>query len=110
MASNKELMDSIHAIDPSHSLKNPNGSAMNNADLAAELKRLKADAGEEQEPEAPTPPAEPEKKDGYRVAKGKALIVKPFGMLDSGAEIKAEWLPGGDEQLATLIAKGYVTA
>lgn len=106
MASNKELMDAIIEIDANHSLKKPGGAAMNNAELAAELKRLKADAGEET-PE-PTPPAKTEEKTGYRIADGKSLTVPKLGVIDAGKEIKAEWLPGGEEQLAKLIGKGYV--
>ncbi|AAQ96540.1 hypothetical protein [Vibrio phage VP16C] len=29
-------------------------------------------------------------------------------MIDEGKEIKAEWLPGGEDQLAYLIGKGLV--
>ncbi|AAQ96476.1 hypothetical protein [Vibrio phage VP16T] len=128
MASNKELIEKIQALDPNHSLKDGKGNPLNNTGLSKELKRLNEEAAakaaaesgtdgqDTQETPEPTPPApqetpEPETKDGervYKIVKGKSLVVQPVGVLDGGKQIKPEWLPGGEDQLAYLIGKGFV--
>ncbi|BAV81051.1 hypothetical protein [Vibrio phage CKB-S1] len=44
----------------------------------------------------------------YKIAKGKSLVVHHKGLLNEGDEIKADWLPNGEDQLKDLIAKGHV--
>jgi len=43
----------------------------------------------------------------YRVAEGKAINTRK-GIIVSGAEIKAEYLSGGQDALAALVASGSV--
>ena len=44
----------------------------------------------------------------FQVAKGKSLVVKGKGNIHEGCEVRAEWLPGGDEKLAALVKAGVV--
>lgn len=113
MASNKELIGKILEIDPNHSLNDSENKPLTNEGLTAELKSLRAEASEDKgetpegKGEVVAVEVEADAK-GYRIAKGRALTVHRRGVLDAGQEIKASWLPGGDEQLAKLIAKGHV--
>ncbi len=110
MASNKELIGKILEIEPNHSLNDSSNKPLTNDGLAAELKRLKEKAaeGKPEEQADGKPGAVEVEKTGYRIAKGRALTVHGRGVLGEGCEIKADWLPAGEEQLAKLIAKGHV--
>ena len=44
---------------------------------------------------------------GYKVAEGKAITSKK-GILGPNAEVKAEYLPGGDVTLKELVAKKLI--
>lgn len=117
MPSNKELADDIHAIQPEIDV-----TGMNNKDLAALLKDLRA----AQELSAPTPPDlsgpndadnDPDLDDSdedqirpasnYVVVDGRSITSRR-GMINGGKPISSDDLSGGEEALKVLIAKGFV--
>lgn len=120
MPTNKELADDIHAIQPDIDV-----TGMNNKDLAALLKDLRA----AQEFSTPSPldlsaPDAPDLEDNdpdsedsdedhiqpalnYVVVDGRAITSRR-GMINGGKPISADDLSGGEEALKVLIAKGFV--
>ena len=120
MPTNKELADDIHAIQPDIDV-----TGMNNKDLAALLKDLRA-AQEFSTPSpldlsAPNTPDlddnDPDSEDSdedpirpalnYAVVDGRSITSRR-GMINGGKPISADDLSGGEEALKVLIAKGFV--
>lgn len=112
MPTNKELADDIHAIQPDIDV-----TGMNNKDLAALLKDLRA----AQEISTPSPldlgaPKAPDLGDNenpirpalnYVVVDGRSITSRR-GMIHGGKPISSDDLSGGEEALKVLIAKGFV--
>lgn len=120
MPTNKELADDIHAIQPDIDV-----TGMNNKDLAALLKDLRA----AQEFSTPSPldlsapkgvdldDSDPDSEDSdedhirpalnYVVVDGRSITSRR-GMINGGKPISADDLSGGEEALKVLIAKGFV--
>lgn len=97
MASNKELIDEITKLD-----KGAVTEDLNNAQLAAMLKKLK-----HTEAMIPTPEPKGSKPKKDSVVEGKAITTKA-GIKGSGVVITAKMLSGGDEALNALRNKGFL--
>ena len=108
MPSNKEFVTQIDALAAELEV-DASTNGLNNTQLAARLKELKA-LSEAVEPEAVEPEAEELKavETGLRIAPGKAVTSK-IGILseDSGI-VTADMFAGGDETIKTLIKSGHV--
>ena len=105
MASNEQLQAQIKAEAEKKGVDSQNTSEMSNADMAAELKRLKTEVpmppqGDEQE-------VEDDKKPPFYVCDGKSLTSK-VGMIHEGKEVKAEFLHGGKDRIKELIKDGVI--
>lgn len=125
MPTNKELADDIHAIQPDIDV-----TGMNNKDLAALLKDLRAaqefstpspldlsapkasdsDPDEDNDPDLDDEDNDPDPARpalNYVVVDG-CSITSRRGMINGGKPISSDDLSGGEEALKVLIAKGFV--
>lgn len=106
MASNEQLQAQIKAEAEKKGVDSQNTSEMSNADMAAELKRLKTEVpmspqDDEQDDE------QDDKKPPFYVCDGKSLTSK-VGMIHEGKEVKAEFLHGGKDRIKELIKDGVI--
>ena len=118
MSSNKDLLTSIGEEAVKKGVDVPDTNDQNNAQLSETLKGLRAlempvttaeaeaQATAEAEAQA-TAEAEADTVPPYTIAEGKSITCKK-GTLDSGDEVKAEYLSGGEETLADLIDRKLV--
>jgi len=111
MASNNDLIKSIAALNPDVETE-----GLNNAQLFATLKSLKlvdtpaalpSDINDGPADDGREPEAAEEVTAIYHVKMGKALTSKR-GILSDGDEIKAEYLPGGQEAIDAFVISGHV--
>ena len=103
MASNKELIANILAINPSAVTE-----GLTNAQLSEMVKGLKgSDAAAAQADEDAAAQALADAEKPYTVAKGKAITSKR-GILSDGDEVRASDFAGGDEAFAALCKKGHI--
>jgi len=108
MASNNDLIKSIADLNPDVETQ-----GLNNAQLFATLKSLKlVDTPAAVPSDINDGPADDEAEEitaVYHVKMGKALTSKR-GILSDGDEIKAEYLPGGQEAINAFVVSGHVVA
>ncbi len=108
MASNAELQSQVEELCKELGIDPVDTSEMNNKDLTAKVKELKALQDDESE-DAKDDESEDieEVKPPYYIADGKSVACKK-GVLAEGKEIKAEYLGGGKEALKSLVKIGAV--
>lgn len=123
MPSNADLIKSIAELSEALGKDAPDTEGKSNAELANIASALKAEkkkADEDTTPGAAANAAADAKKDAaaekekaaakkpkHSVAERKAVTSKR-GILSDGDEIKAEYLPGGEDTLKALIKSGHV--
>lgn len=122
--SNDELIAEIETLAKGLDLEvDPKLGELDNGELYRHLRELEALA---EKPDAPEPPkpqevskaldpklspkveAKEEKVPDFTVTEGNALTSKK-GILDSGDEVKAEYLVSGKAGLEALIERGFIT-
>ena len=105
MASNTQLIESIEVAAVERNLEVPNTEGLNNAQLAALLKKVKSTETTPAVDET-TPAVDPT---AYHVDEGKAITTKR-GIIADGDEIEPNDLPGGLEAIKAFVKSGHIVA
>ena len=117
MPTNKELAAEAEALAAELELEAPTTEGLNNAELAALVKELKAKRGDDVATEEAKAKAaarkagavEPTEKPPYYMAPGKAITsLKGILSGDTEDEVKAEMLSGGETALKSLVKSGHI--
>lgn len=117
MASNKDIIADINILATEKGLANPVTEGLNNVELAAMLKEMKAPA----KPAAPAAPAPAKPADNhddivepvkvklppFYIKDGKSLTTLK-GILGPGDEVKAEYLIDGKDGLKHHVENGVI--